>query len=258
MFMIVPGLIQLNLGFYETNYNVSKFVGLANYVKIFTDENLLVVIRNTFLYGAGMAVGITSLSLSVSLLTFNSSRRLQNYVRFVFFIPFFAAGMVWAMIWKWMYAPDGLINYLLGLAGIERVIWFDRAITGIPAILFKIVLGGSGFQILIYMARILSISPELFEAARVDGLGWWGIRFRVIVPILRPLIALTLLINFVNGMRMYESVYVMAPYDYMSNLMYSIYTTGFLYGHYGLANAQGVVLLALILGVAVIYRRATK
>lgn len=257
MFSLVPGAVQLGLGFLETNFNASKWVGLKNYVKVFTDPKLLRVIVNTFAYTVFFAVGVTTMAYTASILVFNHSRAIQGYIRFALYIPQVTAGIVMAMIWSWIYSPrNGLANYILGLFGFEKVIWFERAITGIPAISFKVVLTNSGIYTMLFMARMLMLNNEIFDSAKVDGAGWWDIKVRIVTPMMLPVIGIVLMFNTIGGLQMYESVYVMAPYDHMANLMYSIYTTGFIYSHYGLAAAQGMILFLLSVAIAILYRRA--
>lgn len=256
LFVLIPAVTQIIFGFYKTDFNSWEWVGLANYVKVFTDPKLLVVLRNTFIYAVLFTVGAAGTSYAVAISSLTFSKRMQNYVRFAFFIPGFVAGMVVSMIWAWIYGTRaGLANYLLSLFGIEKVIWFRQAITGIPAITFKSAITVSGANMILLMARMLSIDPEIYDSAVVDGASWLRIKLQIVTPIIIPVLMLVILSNVIGGFYLWESIYVMAPYDHMSNLMYSVYKTGFLFGHHGLASAQGVILLLIVAGISLTYKR---
>ena len=245
-----------HLSFFKSNYITTVFIGLRNYIGLFHDEIFLNRLSNSLLYALYMTAGNTAFVLVVSLMVFNMSKRVQSVIRFVFYIPVFAAGVILSMVWRWIFHPvAGMGNWLLGLLNIAPVIWMGNRHIAIAAISFILVISNAGGALVIYLAAMLSIPTSAIESARIDGASWLQIKLRIVVPIIAPTIYLMSTLMLIGAFMVFETIYLMSPIEQAQNMMLDIYRTAFNYSHYGLASAKSIVLMGIILAIAVIKRR---
>jgi multiple sugar transport system permease protein len=259
VFSLGPLADIFRLSVLKTDYINSKFVGLANFKKIFTDPIFRQTIGNSFIYVLFIVPAVTLIATFISLLVVNMKAWIHTYIRFVFYVPLLASGVIIANVWRWIYHPrGGLLNWLLSIIGLPAVIWFGGRWTAIMGVSMVVVTSTIGVHIIIYLASIKAIPKELYEAALIDGANWRQIRLRIVLPQILPTVLLMMLMNTIGAFQVWESIFLLAPYEYSQNIMYSVYTTGFMYSHFGLASAKSLVLIAIILTVAIIQRRIKR
>ena len=247
LFSVLPIGIVLWLSLFDTNFIRSTFLGLGNYTRLIRDPSFGQMMANSFLFVAFIPTSSLIIAVALALSTYNESRRLQNYVRLMIYIPTVIAGAILTMVWRWVFHPvSGLVNWLLSLAGIESVIWMGGRLSSILAISMMILSYTCGGQLVIIMAAMMGISHEVVDAARIDGATWWQVKTRIVLPLLVPIMTLCYLVATIGAMQIWESIFLMAPTQEAYNLMYGIYFTGFQMGKYGLASAQTIVLMLII------------
>jgi ABC-type sugar transport system permease subunit len=258
----VPVVMVLRLSLFDTNYISYTYVGLRNYVEIFMEPAYWERLYTSFLYTAILVPAGLIVSTVVSLYVINMKKWVQNYVRFVVYIPIFAAGIIMSTVWRYIFhARYGLLNWLIGLMGIEPVIWLGSKYTAMIGICTAILVCSIGFQVVVLVASMLSVTNEIFDAARIDGASWWQIKLRILLPMQIPTISLMAMLSMIGTMQIWETIYMMTgggPMDSTANLMYDVYQTGFLYSRYGLASAKTIVLMLLILGMTLVKQRLEK
>uniref|UniRef100_A0A6M3LA91 Putative transporter domain contining protein n=1 Tax=viral metagenome TaxID=1070528 RepID=A0A6M3LA91_9ZZZZ len=262
LFFVVP-VVQMGwLSFFRARTFDRTFIGFANFIGIFQDQQFGRSILNTFAY-----VGLTIpaqiiLSLAFVLLAVNMRKWAQNTIRFITYIPVFLAGVIISTVYNWIFhAPEGLANWLIGLVGMKPVIWLGSASTAIPAMSMIIALSMNGFFVVYMMAVTLSITSETYEAAMIDGATWWQIKWHIVLPHLKPTILLLTLLGIVGNFQIFEVIYFLTnggPAGETASIQYDIYSTGVLRGHYGLANAKTVVFVLIVLAVGYAKRRLDK
>ena len=259
VFCVAPIGIVAVQSLWRTNYIVSEFVGLRNYLRIFTDDDTLRVISNSFAYSALIVPGYMAIALTVVMLTFNAKPWLQAYSRFAFYLPTVIAGVILSMVWRWGFHPvGGLANWLLGLVGLGPYMWMAGRWSAIVGISIVIVMASGGGTIVILQAATLSINHEIIDAARIDGASWLQVKARIVLPIITPMILLLLLVSLIGTLQIYETIYVMYPVADAHNLMFDVYWTAFTRSRYGLASAKTMVLMGVILVAAVTQRLIQK
>ena len=235
---------------------------MRNYISIFTDPYYYKALGNSLIYAGLIVAGQISISLFMALFVFEMPHVVHDFVRFVFYVPVFASGIIIANVWKWIFhARYGVLNWLIGLVGIEPVSWFSGRYTAIGAISIMQVMGIMGFNVLIYLAAMLSIDKEIFDAAKMDGASWARIKRSIILPMIAPQVLFTVLLSMIGAFQIFEYIYLLTgggP-DYGSaSLMFDIYDTGFGLSKYGVASAKSVVLMVIIMSIAVIKKRLEK
>jgi N-acetylglucosamine transport system permease protein len=238
-----------------------NFVGFDNYVRLFHDDIFLKAVRNNI--ELAIVVPIVTIVLALTLATLvtiggsgtGTVRGLKNsgFYRIVSFFPYVIPAIVIGLIWAQVFTPtSGILDAVLskiGLHQFENYAWLGDARTAMPASMFVMVWGFVGFYMVLFIAAIRGIEPEVFEAARIDGAG----RFRTAVAITLPLIR-----DNVQTAYIYLGIAALDAFVYMQALNpgggpqnstlvmpQQLFTTAFTKGQFGYSTAMGVILAAV-------------
>ncbi len=259
LFSVAPIVIVGHLSLFKTNYITSQFVGFQNYVRIFTEPAIVVTILNSFIYAIWLVVGGATAGIVTGLLIIDMKKWIHDTMRFVFYIPVFASGVIIATVWRWILHPQiGLANWFLSLIGIEPVMWLGLRFVAISVLSVMIVSVSAGATLVIYLAAMLSIPSTLFDSAKMDGAASFQIKTRIVLPIITPTIFMMTLISMIGAMKIWETIYLMRPIVAANNLMFDIFITGFTFSRYGLAAAKSLILMLLILSMSIVKRRLER
>jgi multiple sugar transport system permease protein len=190
-----------------TNYRIVsetyKFVGLRNYIRMFTDPNFWEAMGNTLLFAAAALVFELILGFLIALLLNNPVKGV-GVMRSLLLLPLMLPPVIAGMMWKTMLASNsGPINYLLGLGSYA---WFSNVWSARFVIIFIEVWASTPFVALILLSGLQSLPKEPFEAAQVDGASQWFILRRLILPMLRPFILIVLLFRVVDVMKLFDII----------------------------------------------------
>jgi N-acetylglucosamine transport system permease protein len=243
-----------------------KFIGLANYTKLFSDGNFLKAMGNSVLLAIVLPIVTLTVALVfASMLTVGGTShgnvrglRHSSIYRVVSFFPYVIPAIVIGLIWSQIYDPNsGILNGLLTGIGLDQFIsfaWLGDINTARFAVMFAIVWGLIGFYMVLFIAAIKGVSAEIYEAARIDGAG----RFRTAVSITIPLIRDNVQTAFI-----YMGILALDAFVYMAALepgggpsnttlvmSQQLFTTAFAKGQFGYACAMGVVLAIITLAYA--------
>jgi N-acetylglucosamine transport system permease protein len=238
-----------------------NFVGFANYTKLFHDDIFLHAVRNNILLAVVVPIVTIVLALTLAtLVTIGGSgtgtvRGLRNsgFYRIVSFFPYVIPAIVIGLIWAQVFTPSsGILDAVLdkiGLHGFKNYAWLGDATTAMPASMFVMIWGFVGFYMVLFIAAIRGIDPEVFEAARIDGAG----RFRTAISLTVPLIR-----DNVQTAYIYLGIAALDAFVYMQALNpgggpqnstlvmpQQLFTTAFTKGQFGYSTAMGVVLAAV-------------
>jgi len=228
-----------------------KWAGFANYTKLIFDDKLFwQSLSNTaFLTFLGVPIGmIAALATALSL---NVKTPLTTVFRTLFFLPSQIPGVANAVLWALIFnAQFGILNQLLGHAGVEPINWLFDKNTVKPALIFM-GLWGVGGSMMIYLAGLQGIPQEIYEAAEIDGANLWRRMRHVTLPLLTPVIFFSLIIGIIGSFQGgFTSVYIMTaggPANYSLVTMLYIYRQAFQYMHMGYASAFAWVVFFIIL-----------
>lgn len=261
LFMIVPMGISLYYSFCK--YDILSppvFTGLDNFVKMFQDETFFKAIGVTF-YFALVSVPLRLIfALVVAMLLLKNSR-MSGFYRAAYYLPSIIGGSVAvAILWKRMFATDGVINRLLGMVGIETTFaWLGDTRTAIW-VLILLAVWQFGSSMLIFLSALKQISRELYEAAEVDGANGIQKFFRITLPLLTPTIFFNLVMQMINGFLAFTQSYIITQGKPMnSTLFYTVYMyqQSFEFYNTGYGAALAWVMLAII-GAITLSLFATK
>lgn len=239
--------------------NPPKFIGLANYQKLFADPEFWKVFRNTFTY---LLVG-TPISLVVAFTIayfLDRVRIMHGFIRALYFLPYLTTAAAMAWVWRWFYqpAPIGFINNILNALGLPQQGFLRSVDQGLYAIMATSIWAGLGFQIIIFMAGLRAIPNTFYEAARIDGLGEWAILRKITIPLLKPTTVFLVVFSSIGFLRIFDQVYNMTtndpggPLGSTKPLVLMIYQTAFSSYAMGYAAAQTVVLFTILLCVSLL------
>lgn len=261
LFMIVPMMISLYYSLCDYNIlSAPIFVGLKNYIKMFSDEVFFKTIGVTFFYALISVPLRLAFALLVAMLLLNSSR-LTAFYRAAYYLPSIIGGSVAvSILWKRMFAIDGVINKVLAVFGMkDPVSWLGDKNTAIWTLILLAV-WQFGSSMLIFLSSLKQIPPSLYEAASIDGAGKFRQFFKITLPLLTPTIFFNLVMQMINGFLAFTQCYIITQGKPMnSTLFYTVYMyqQSFEYYNTGYGAALAWVML-LIVGLITAVLFATK
>lgn len=232
-----------------------QWVGLDNYVFLLGDP----ATRDAFLHTVYYIVGylplvyIGGLALALAL---NARLRGRALLRGVYFLPVITSWVVVALVWRWLLSPsNGVVNTVLAWFGIEGPGWWADPAWAMPSIIIASAWKDLGFVMVILLAGLQSINPDLYEAAALDGAGWWARLRRITLPLLSPSTFFVIVLSLINGFQVFDQVYVMTgggPNDASRVVVQQVYDLTFRYGQAGMASALSWLLFFVILVITLI------
>lgn len=261
LFMIVPMMISLYYSLCDYNIlSAPVFVGLKNYIKMFSDEVFFKTIGVTFFYALISVPLRLAFALLVAMLLLNSSR-LTAFYRAAYYLPSIIGGSVAvSILWKRMFAIDGVINKVLAVFGMkDPVSWLGDKNTAIWTLILLAV-WQFGSSMLIFLSSLKQIPSSLYEAASIDGAGKFCQFFKITLPLLTPTIFFNLVMQMINGFLAFTQCYIITQGKPMnSTLFYTVYMyqQSFEYYNTGYGAALAWVML-LIVGLITAVLFATK
>ncbi|WP_417564063.1 carbohydrate ABC transporter permease [Microbacterium sp.] len=232
-----------------------KWVGLDNYVQLLGDPATGQAFEHTVYYIVGYLplVYVGGLALALAL---NARLRGRSFLRGVYFLPVITSWVVVALVWRWLLSPStGVVNTVLGWIGIDGPGWWADPAWSMPSIILASAWKDLGFVMIILLAGLQSINPDLYEAASLDGAGWWRRLFSVTLPLLSPSTFFVVVLSLINGFQVFDQVYVMTgggPNNSSQVVVQQVYDLTFRYGQAGAASALSWLLFFVILIVTVI------
>jgi raffinose/stachyose/melibiose transport system permease protein len=253
IFFITPTVVSFYFSFTRWDLFTSTWIGLKNYVTFFNEQALIIGLRNTLIYAvitSGLKV-VLGLLLAV-LLTAKIIAR--GYLRSVIFFPVLVSTVGVGLTFTVLMNPEqGLINNALGAVGITGPGWLTNPSLAIFSIALVDVWKGVGLATVIFIAGIVSIPSDYFEAAQVDGASRFSSFWHITLPLARPAIASVVTLSLIGGLRSFDLIWTMTgggpgfASDVIASVIYKQYQAGF----YGLSTAGSVVLFLLVTAIIV-------
>lgn len=243
------------LGFSFTSYNLlsdPQFIGLDNYTRLFSSPEFYRALFNSLKYFLVVVPVLVLLPLLVAVLVNDTKLKGINFFRTVYYFPVVTSMVVAGIIWKWMYTERGILNYLFNdILHIisEPVAWLTNPDTALFAVMVVTIWKGIGYYMVIYLAGLQSINPEIYESATIDGAPGWRQLFQITIPLLTPIMAVVGIMSSMAAMKVFDEVYVMTgggPFGSTRTMVFEIYDTAFDKLSFGYASAIGVVLFSLL------------
>ncbi|NNU27730.1 carbohydrate ABC transporter permease [Isoptericola sediminis] len=262
LFTVYPMIGALWTSLHEWNLlSDMRWVGLGNYAELLQDPETHRAFGNTLYYIAGYLpiVYVGGLFLALAL---NAAIPGRNLLRGVYFLPVVTSWIVVAIVWRWLLNPsNGVVNHVLGLLGLDGPGWWTDPTWAMPSIILASAWKDLGFVMIILLAGLQLIPEELYEAATLDGAGWWRRHVSVTLPLLSPTTFFVLVISLINGFQVFDQVYAMTgggPAGASTVVVQQIYDLTFRYGSAGMASALSWLLFALVMLVTLVQIRGQR
>lgn len=259
-FQLYPILWSVSLSFVRFNMQGNRWVGAQNYALLVGDPIFWRSLANAALYAAAVVPAGLALALGLSALIFPLPARAQTFYKSAFYLPGVVSVVVLSMVWLWLFDPTnkGLLNYVLSIAGVGPVPWLGSDRLALYSLAGMAVLGGLGGSVVVYLAAMGGIPPELYEAAVLDGAGGWAQFRRITLPLLRPATLYLTVMGTIGSFQVFGSIYLMTrggPNYATTTVVYRIYQVAFEFLKLGRACAAAMILAAIIVTISALQFR---
>lgn len=252
VFVLAPMVMGLVTSFFNYTMTDFTFVGLKNYIRMFTDPIFLKSLTNTLIIVVGSVPVVVIFALFVASQTYERNVFTRSFFRCVFFLPVVTGTVAVVVVWKWIYDPlSGILNYLLRSAGAisQPISWLGDKRYALLAIIIILLTTAVGQPIILYIAAMGNIDQSLVEAARVDGATEFQVFWKIKWPSLLPTTLYIVVITTINSFQCFSLIQLLTnggPNYATSTVMYYLYEKAFKLSEYGYANTMGVFLAVLI------------
>lgn len=250
MFKYGPMLWAIGLSF--TSYDMlspPRFVGLANYYSLAGDPIFRETLWNTLVYIGGSTALITAIGLALAL-AINSRVPGARHCMTLMFLTNLMPIIAVCLVWRFLFHPYGLVNQLLHLVGVGRIDWLTSSATAMPAIIIVTVWRFAPYFMVVFLAGLLAIPADYYEAAQIDGAGAVRRFWHITLPQLSPIICFVVVVSGLLCARIFLMPYIITdggPGNATRVLSMLVYETGFSYLKMGRAAAISVVLFGISL-----------
>ena len=254
IFRFLPMLEAFVISF--TKYDLihpAQFIGLGNFIDLVQDPLFRNSARVSIIYVVFSVLPVWPLSLGLAVL-FNRSLMVKNVLRSAVFMPVVMPAVVMAVVWTFMYQQDGVLNTILGWAGIDPVPWLRSSSTALPAVILIGIWRATPYYMVIFLAGLQAIPSEYYEAAQIDGASRWAIFRDITLPLLRPTTLLVMVMTVIVAMKVFAVPMIMTqggPANSTRVLPLFIYQTAFEFFDMGRAAAMSVFLFIAVMAFSV-------
>ena len=204
---------------------------------------------NTFVYLIVAVPFLVTFPLFLAILINQKIRGITIY-KILIYLPVIVSIVVAAIAFKWLYAQDGILNYFISLFGVDPVGWLTDSRFALYSVALVTIWKGVGYYMMIYLAALMAVPQELYEACDIDGANFIQKHFTVTIPQIMPTIALVTTISLISAMKVFVEIYVMTkggPLNSSKTIVYYIYERAFENLDLGYASALAVILLIVIM-----------
>ena len=256
LFFFLPFLQTFLLSFQDYSNDIYNptFIGLNNYKLLLHSKEFYQTLFNTFLFLIMVVPILTILPLIVAIFINQKIKGISIY-KVLIYLPVVVSIVVVAIAFKWLYAQDGILNYLIQSLGFNRIGWLTDTKFAMLSVALVTIYKGIGYYMMIYLAALMSVPKDLYEVAEVDGANSFIKHLTVTVPHIMPTIALVITISSISALKVFAEIYVMTkggPLNSTKTIVYYIYERAFENLDLSMAATASVVLLVIILIFSII------
>ena len=233
-----------------------KFAGFSNYTRILKDPTFKQTLFNTFFYLIIQVPIMLTLALILASILNNKDLKFKGFWRTCIFLPCATSLVSYSMIFRSLFANDGLVNTLLRNIGAQPVMWFANAWTARIVIIIALIWRWTGYNMVFYLSGLQNIEYSVYEAARIDGATPRQILFKITVPLLKPTILLTTITSTNGTLQLFDESLNLTnggPGKSTMTMSHYIYNTSFVQSpNFGYAAAMSIVILVMVAVLALI------
>jgi multiple sugar transport system permease protein len=255
IFVLYPFFKGIYSSFFNYTILEFNFWGLKGYGKILHDRLFWVALRNSAYYTLGIVPLWLFKALIISVMLFPFAARVQTFFKAVFYLPHVVSVVIISMIWLWIYNPQfGLLNSIMRMAGLPTKVWLGNKLLAMPSIIFMQFVMGGGTTIVLISAALAGIPDSYIEVARIEGANPAQVFFKILLPLIKPIILYLVVIGTINSFQVFGQIYILTkggPEFATETMVYQIYTRAFQDYDFGLALSQSVIMMLLLMLLAV-------
>ena len=251
VFFFIPFFQTIGLSFFDYSssiYNPS-FTGINNYIKLFNEPIFYKVMFNTFMYLIIAVPFLVIFPLFIAILINQKIKGITLY-KILIYLPVIVSIVVAAIAFKWLYSTQGVLNYILSIFNINSIGWLTDTKWALFSVAIVTIWKGVGYYMMIYLASLMSVPQDLYEACDIDGANFLKKHLTVTIPHIMPTIALVTTISTISAMKVFAEIYVMTkggPLNSSKTIVYYIYERAFENLDLGYASALAVILLIIVM-----------
>ncbi len=256
VFFFIPFFQTFGLSFFDYSSSIYNptFNGVDNYIKLFKEPIFYKVMFNTFMYLIIAVPFLVTFPLFLAILINQKIRGITLY-KILLYLPVIVSIVVAAIAFKWLYTGQGILNYILTLFHLEPIGWLVDTKWALFSVAIVTIWKGIGYYMMIYLASLMSVPQDLYEACDIDGANFLTKHLTVTIPHIMPTIALVSTISTISAMKVFAEIYVMTkggPLNSTKTIVYYIYERAFENLDLGYASALAVVLLIVVMAFSLI------
>lgn len=261
LFVIIPAFQGLGMAFTDQGiFTAAKFVGFANFKKLFSDTVFLITLKNTVVYSLITVIALVVVSLILALLLSKNNVMGETGFRAVFYIPSLLSMIIVGIAWRFILGNEmGILNYIIKALGGSGVPWLTDGKFAMASVIAVTVWTYAGYYMLIFISGLQAIPTELYEAATVDGASKWYSFKKITLPLLSPTTLVVSILATINAFKAYELILTMTkggPGYATKFIVQQVYEVAFTEDKLGYASAMSIVLM-LIIGIFTVIQFAS-
>lgn len=254
VFTYLPAVNMIGYSFTDwKGYGEKTFVGFKNYIELFKNPEIFAVFKNSLYYFVG---GLIQLALSFLLaVVVNSKMKFKGFFKSVFFFPYLINGVAISLMFLFFFQPSGTLDTILTGLGLENLIrqWLGDAAYVNYSLAFTSMWRFFGYNFIIFLGALQSVSDEVLEAAELDGATNWNKIRYIYIPSVKRIIQLNLILNISGAISVFEMPYIMTGgANGSSTFVIETMNTAFKFHKVGMASAMAVVVMLIVMAVALI------
>ena len=262
IFTIYPLIKAFYMSFcedYSIIYGTYDRIGFGNYHELFRDSVFIKAWKNTSIYVLFVVPFSIVISLFIAVLL-NSKIKYQGLFQTIYFLPYVTSVIAIGIVWNWIFNSNfGLLNYILSWFGMEAIPWLNSPDYALWSLIIFSIWKSLAFNILIFLAGLQTISPDLYKAARIDATPGWRVFTKITIPEIMPMIAYSFVMGIINAFKVYNEVFSLfkgnaGPLNSAITVVYYIYDKFYNSANYGLAAAAAVILFLVVLLLTMMQR----
>jgi multiple sugar transport system permease protein len=255
VFLVYPIIEGIRLSLFRINYLDQVFVGLDNYRTLFQDPVFVKSTVNTVIFVIFIVALTVAFALFVSAAVFDKNAKYVSFIRGSYYIPVMVSMVVMSMVWSFLLNPaNGLISYVVQQVSHTNVNFLGNPKTVMPVIIFVTFATNVGQAIILYIASMIGVPKDLFEAAEVDGASRLTIIFKILIPLVKPTTVYITIMNIIAVLKIFVVIQLLTgggPNNSSTTLMYFLYNNAFKYNQLGIASAVGVIMFLITLALSI-------
>lgn len=255
IFIVYPVIKGFKMSFYEVYGMESYYIGFDNFKNLFTDPVFMKSIFNTIIFVIAIVICTIVFALFVATTVYDKNPKYISFIRGSYYLPVMVSMVVMSIIWNFLLNPsNGLISYMFDNIGMNNVNLLGSPTTVMPVIIFVTFVGNVGQAIILYLATMIGLPEDYFEAAQLDGATRWQRIRHILIPLMKPTTAYLTVVNIIAVLKIFVVIQLLTgggPNNASVTMMYYLYQNAFVYNNTGAASAIGVLMfiIALLLSV---------